>query len=219
MGQILMFLASGVAASAAALLLWRESGPVLVHETRLLDQRRVPFQEDDPLDARAPRTLAEIDVRLERLCTVKGRVCLELLAVGPRIAPQPGFEGRQGSNRKTAEELANLLAKQELALLTVEQGSNREYLAAPPEVEWGRLPRRAVAQDGALAWDDAGGPLVPIRVELACENLPPGRYRSLVLAKDRPRFEVEFELSASSGHIVAARVVETHPPASPTHSP
>jgi hypothetical protein len=215
-----LLLASGLAASAAALLLWGRSGPVHGHRSVLLDQRCTPFVEDDSY-ARAPRTLAEIDTRLERTSADDGRIRLELLAVGPRISPQPGFEGRRGSNRKTAEELAELLAEQELELLTVELESSRNHLAAPPRVEWGHIPRRAVGQDGVLVWHDAGagGPLLPIRVELACEHLPPGRYLSHVLAKGRLRFEVEFELDGRSGRITAARTVEAHPQSSPEHSP
>lgn len=107
-------------------------------------------------DAAVPRAVAAVRARaVEDGGELRVEVSVSPCGVG--VEPLPGFAGRPGTNLRTAEELARLLAAGALRLVTRDRGESLpgELVAC----EWRPLPAREVdlaghVRDGAtpFAW-------------------------------------------------------------------
>lgn len=156
----------------------------------LLDERRSGYREDDASD----RTVAEIHVRL--LGSPNGvRIEIRASAIGPMVDGAEGFGGIRGANRVAAQQIASLLERGTVRVLTYENGSS---LPLPGRVAPGRrdrIPERTVGPAGL----ELLGSTPEVLVELVADGAEVGRgtHRTIILAHGVPRLRVEYEAEVS----------------------
>ena len=182
------------------LLLLPAPGPM---PERVLAESSALYQED----ALVPRPIAAVRARV--LAGALGRwLELRVSPCGPGIDPVPGFEGRPGTNLRTAEELERLVATGELRLVT--RWSGVGHAGALERVVRGPLPARVVGLDGRHLDVTTAAPW-PIEVVFRSVALPPSSTSSYLECDGVPRLAIHVDLRGDEATVALVSLAEPVP--------
>ena len=124
-------------------------------------------------------------------------------AVGPRVQPDPGFEGIGGVNLTTAKEMSGILARGDLVVRTrpVDGGAATTGWYHP--TRRGRLNMRRVRPDGMID-HQARTPVAYVWEWIAVSGpLKSGEYETALLVKGRNRLRIRFTVDPIESSILS----------------
>lgn len=180
------------------------SGCAPSSEEVVLDQRSVPYIEDEPQG----RPLAGVEARLVRRAR-EAHLSITLSADGTWVAPIPGFQGTRGANRITARELGRVVREGRLEVLSVARdGSGANTVGSARITRTGSVPERRLYPDGRIDFDARSAEEHALEIALDCGSFGVGRWQTDVVVGHRTRLRIHHSFDGVEGRI---EEIDCHP--------